>query len=144
MTSPPATPRKSRASLRHLPLPTRSSAPHLKRRNFTVFRLVVVWPPRPSRRRVSVRRPTRHSVAKSTRAFPPPRGHRDFQKHFLRVPATFFCDGQRCICCFSFGNRFLRGKGLSGFESLLLGGSLSSISIKGLFGIDIWGHYCSI
>ena len=32
---------------------------------------------------------------------------------------------------------FLRGKGLSGFKSRLLGESLSSLSIKGLFGIDI-------
>lgn len=40
-----------------------------------------VWPPRPSRRRVLARRPARHSVAKSARAFPPT--HRDFQKHLV-------------------------------------------------------------
>lgn len=46
-----------------------------------------MWPPRPSRRRVLARRPARHSVAKSTRAFPPT--HRDFQKHFGAAERAF-------------------------------------------------------
>lgn len=46
-----------------------------------------MWPPRPSRRRVLARRPARHSVAKSARAFPPT--HRDFQKHFGAAERAF-------------------------------------------------------
>lgn len=46
-------------------------SPPPSRSHSQFFAPIVVWPPRPSRRRVLARRPARHSVAKSARAFPP-------------------------------------------------------------------------
>ena len=72
--TPPNNPvlRQYRGFLQHLPLPpSRFRPPPPPRSHSRFFAPVVVWPPRPSRRRVLARRPARHSVAKSARAFPP-------------------------------------------------------------------------